>query len=341
MGVLIHHSFAAYVFQVTGRWSWSESPVLNQLGQSTVAMFFMITGFLFSIKAADRQINWQSFYIGRLARLAPLYVVFVAIVVLLVLYQSAWRLMVSPAEFVQQVLRWLIFVCFGRPDINGFRDTWILVAGVNWSLAYEVYFYVVGVPILHFGYRMLGWVGMSNLICCLVAALLLCRGVGWLQGGNSLYASQFLFGAFVAYVRDFVVWDRRWGRAILVVGAVGAILVLGVKLHSHDVTAILCAGLLLLASVKGVSVFGLLRLPAVVWLGEVSYGVYLLHGIVLVSVLGYLASFGGLSGFGWVSLSAVVSAVAAVVVLLSTLSYRFLERPVMRIAKLRFGRAGT
>src|SRR5476649_2958569 len=47
LAVMIHHSFTAYGYFMRGQWIWSSSSIFNQLGQSSVAMFFMITGFLF------------------------------------------------------------------------------------------------------------------------------------------------------------------------------------------------------------------------------------------------------------------------------------------------------
>jgi hypothetical protein len=68
-GVMAHHSVTAFVYFNTGDWSWSHNPALNHLGQSTVAMFFMITGFLFTEKCSAQTVNWRSLYISRGARL--------------------------------------------------------------------------------------------------------------------------------------------------------------------------------------------------------------------------------------------------------------------------------
>jgi peptidoglycan/LPS O-acetylase OafA/YrhL len=337
IGVFIHHSFAAYIFFTVGRWSWSESSILNQLGQSTVAIFFMITGFLFYIKAESRSINWGRFYLGRLVRLAPLYIVFVAVVVLLVFAHSSWEIRVGPGELVSQVLRWLAFVCFGRPDINDYRDTWILVAGVNWSLAYEVYFYFLVFPVLHVGCRLLGAKKMSMTVCAVLIAFLLCRGFGWLRGGNSLYLSQFLAGAAVAFLKDLSYFRGIRAIRVLWISAVLSLIILGFKNDARDVISLVCAAVVLLACARGVSAFGILKFRGALWLGEISYGIYLLHGILLVGALNLLTTVVDLSKLTLVAYSGIVIFVLFLVILIASISFRLMERPAMQRFRLRFG----
>jgi peptidoglycan/LPS O-acetylase OafA/YrhL len=59
------------------------------------------------------------------------------------------------------------------------------------------------------------------------------------------------------------------------------------------------------------------------WVGKISYSVYLLHYFVLLSLLSWLPSSGSyLIGF---------SLVLAVTLLVSWLSYKFVERPLQRV----------
>lgn len=52
--VFLHHSAIWYFCLRTGQWKVPPSNLYTHFGQSSVAMFFMITGFLFSLKLIDR-----------------------------------------------------------------------------------------------------------------------------------------------------------------------------------------------------------------------------------------------------------------------------------------------
>lgn len=51
--VFLHHSCIWYFFLRTGQWQAPPSNLYNHFGQSSVALFFMITGFLFFSKLID------------------------------------------------------------------------------------------------------------------------------------------------------------------------------------------------------------------------------------------------------------------------------------------------
>ena len=79
--------------------------------------------------------------------------------------------------------------------------------------------------------------------------------------------------------------------------------------------------------------FGLLSNRAAVVLGDISYGVYLLHGLLLSLTFMFIlgptraASIG--AGTHW----AVATAIGAGVVIAAALTYRFLEAPAMKQVK--------
>jgi peptidoglycan/LPS O-acetylase OafA/YrhL len=104
--------------------------------------------------------------------------------------------------------------------------------------------------------------------------------------------------------------DGRWPRPVLLLG--------------------LSASFFIVAS--GNRLFGLLSNRAAMLLGDISYGIYLLHGLVLYIFFEYLLGrplAAQLSASGhWLWVAALVVAT----VLLSWLSYRYLEMPMMQRA---------
>ncbi|RYZ83642.1 MAG: acyltransferase, partial [Proteobacteria bacterium] len=70
--VYLHHSCIWYFYLQTGRWEVPPSSLYTMLGQGAVALFFMVTSFLFATKilySKANRIDWFGFYILRAARL--------------------------------------------------------------------------------------------------------------------------------------------------------------------------------------------------------------------------------------------------------------------------------
>ena len=74
MFVFIHHSSSWYYFARIHQWSIIPSSLFNQFGSTSVALFFMITSFLFFSKLIDnywRPFDWLKLYVGRVVRIMP------------------------------------------------------------------------------------------------------------------------------------------------------------------------------------------------------------------------------------------------------------------------------
>ena len=98
--VFLHHSCVWYFYVRSGRWETPPSQLYVHFGQSSVALFFMITGFLFYSKLINahrhRSFDWERLYIARVLRLTPLYLFAVALMLFLVILKSAGALHESP-----------------------------------------------------------------------------------------------------------------------------------------------------------------------------------------------------------------------------------------------------
>src|SRR5205823_3935296 len=86
-GVFIYHSSIWYYFVRSGKWDVPPSRVYRNLGQASVMLFFMITGFLFCsklLRGRSELIDWRKLYVSRFLRLVPLYILAIALMVLTV-----------------------------------------------------------------------------------------------------------------------------------------------------------------------------------------------------------------------------------------------------------------
>jgi len=326
LGVLVHHSYAAYGYFAYGRWTWSSSAVLNQLGQTTVALFFMISGFLFTTKVMSPTVDWKALYLSRIARLTPLYALVVSVVFLAVFALSDGVIREPAWDIVAELVQWLAFVCFDRPNINDFPMTWTLIAGVNWTLKYEVLFYLFWVPVLYGVARLLPpyarFVAALAAIC--IAMALLMNGV--LSG---MYITHFLGGILVAYAYAISPIRSLMQKMLFRYLAVAAAVLLLFMPDSNNVLALFCALIIFTAIVGGASAYGILATRGALWLGDISYGIYLIHGLVLWFTLYTLRGMFDLQQIGLLSYVAVVVMVVGAVVMLASLSYAKMEKPIM------------
>lgn len=337
-GVVLHHSLIAYTYFTTGAWDWTRNPVLNQLGQTTVALFFMITGFLFTVRCTSATVDWRRLYISRFARLTPLYLVVVAAVFVEIMALTGFRLQVPPVELAMQAVRWLAFDLFGRPNINGFTGTWTLIAGVNWTLAFEWKFYVFGLPLVYLASRVVSGRGM--LIGALVIWGACVAGLAIHPGQvQSLTYIYFLaFAHFVAGIFVALAWkdealrkamSTRWFRGLACLG----VLAIGCAVDSRAALPYVGATCVFAAVLGGASLFGVLSTRSAIWLGDISYGVYLCHGLLIWNVFFALRAAGLLVAVNSYWFVPLVLALGAAVTILASVSYLVLELPTIAVGK--------
>jgi peptidoglycan/LPS O-acetylase OafA/YrhL len=338
LGVFMHHSFTAYGYFTRGEWTWSSSALFNHLGQSSVALFFMITAFLFSKRllvssTAGRPVGWSGLYISRFARLVPLYAVVVSAVVISVFALSDWTLREPLVELGRELASWYLFVVTGQPDINQLPQTWTVIAGVNWSLKYEWYFYF-SLPLLYWPLRL--WAGPKCTrlaIACFAFVLL----IGFVRPREIteiwLYLLHFACGILAALIYQDQKLNRVISSRIFRVMAILAVACLGLLPNSHSAIAVGLTFIFFLAVLGGYSIGGCLKLPAVIWLGEISYGLYLAHGLIIFWTLHCLNEWGVLSKIDLVVYAPIVVGMAIVVVVIASVSYIYLEKPSMKWGK--------
>lgn len=334
VGVFVHHSFAAGGYFQTGRWQWSESAVFNHLGQTTVALFFMITAFLFSSRLMAGPVNWRAMFASRVMRLTPLYVVFTAAVFVSAMHFSGWTLHEPVSRIARELSLWAAFGVLGRPDINALPMTWTLCAGVNWSLHYEWVFYffmpVLLVLLTPLRKRMLA----RAAVLAFFALLLWLAIVGQQISGSWLYRLHFVCGVAVALMyRDPSAQRILRSRKAQAMGcaALGALL----AYKNGNGAAQLLLSTVFFAAVTG-SGRGLLHLRPVRWLGEISYGVYLLHGLVLFWVLSFIGS--AISEISVPGYALLVIAVGSVAVAVASILHFVIELPGISLGARLGGR---
>jgi peptidoglycan/LPS O-acetylase OafA/YrhL len=238
---------------------------------------------------------------------------------------SEWHLNESPLTLLKSIVSWLGFTILGTPDINQIKNTNLIIAGVTWSLVYEWIFYAALPIIALLSARK---VPFSALLLSAVISLLLYR---------LIHPDPFILIAFLGGIAAAVI--VRWGKlnALLRSNWIAPILILLLyqswTLHYKpwNPQTLLILTIVFTAISAGNSIFGTLDKPVPRKLGEVSYGIYLFHGLILYGVL-QLSPIGQLAALQTSSIYLVVIlGITTFTVALSCISFRFIEAPAMAL----------
>ena len=321
--VFLFHSACWYFFLRTGKWGGLPSHLYTHFGGSAVALFFMITAFLFGTKVLDsreRPIDWQRLYVGRVMRLTPLYLFAMLLLFALVAIESHAALREPLRDLLRNVAIWLGFAIFGEPDLNGVADTTQLLAGVTWSLPYEWFFYLL-LPLLALlagGRPPLRWV-TAGIAVAIVIALGLSNRIAYLS---------FLGGIVAAFAaRSPMLRARLSGNT----GGIAACICMATAVllfpsaYSRPTLPLLTIAFVIVAC--GNTLFGLLISGAARKLGQMAYSLYLLHGAFLFTIVHYLIGVDTARAFTPAQHGLTILLCTPVLVLLCALSYRLIEAP--------------
>lgn len=330
--VFLHHSCIWYYYLRTGQWQVPNSNLYTHFGQSSVLVFFMITGFLFFSKLIDgrtKSIDWGRLFISRFLRLVPLYLFAMLLLFIIVAYLSGGILHETLPALIGNILLWLGFTIFGAPDLNGFPFT-LIIAGVTWSLPYEWLFYfslpllalIVGVmppiPYLALGAAcvavIMTWNPQFHPYVQMTAPLL--SFVGGISA--ALLVRWELFRQFAA----------QWFSSLIVLGCLVWVVAAYPSVNGPIPLLLLSVAFALVAC--GNNMFGTLTSPVSRTLGEMAYSLYLLHGILLFVVFSFILGKPQAREltpeFHWLW----VAGVTPVLVLICFATFRFIESPAMQ-----------
>lgn len=316
-----------------GQWAAPAVGFVNQMGLGSVALFFMITGFLFypRILKGIEHIDFVSLYVARIFRILPLVIVSV-VVITTIIYT---RTRIAPGwELAPAWVRWISG--WDEPDLLGYADSGRLNAYVLWSLYYEWVFYLILLPataLLVSVARRLNvpsWMVPVGLVVAAIVARKL-MGQGSTHPGIMKYLPLFFFGmiAFECQARPALAARLRGPVA----GALAAVGLLGGMIwQSHPFGGALpLFAFFFICVACGNTIFGMLRTRGALVLGECSFGIYLLHGILLDALFVSLLPAVPAPSMGL--LAVLLPVIMLAVVLVSAGAHLLIERPGIEAGK--------
>ena len=342
-GVFMHHSVIWYFYIQTNQWEVPPTSVYTNLGAICVSLFFMITGYLFFGKilcSRERPIDWIYLYTSRIFRLTPLYLFVIIALSLLVGMLSGWTLHQPIMLFAKGIANWIAFSIIRAPDLNGISRTSLMTAGVTWTLAYEWLFYL-SLPALALLLRSKVSVLLAISCSSLIVFFVIYRV------DPVFFPTSFIKGGIAAYIVRLpkVVFFLRKPACSLVtificLGSIGGLF------STTAASMFLAIAFFIIAS--GNTLFGILSNRAAIYLGDVSYGIYLIHGLLLFITFVFVIGAPTAKLFSPMLYWFTIYGAAIVLVVISALTYRFIEAPAMthvwrtaNIVRLLLGRSAV
>lgn len=285
--VMMHH-FDLWMAKTHDGAAWGNSSLLlfHNFGPGGVALFFMTTGLVFypRIRRGFAKVDWRATYISRLFRILPLQLVMVAVAVAISLYMARGMARGDVVGNLKALAFWIS--SYGEPPLFGYQDSGSINAYVLWSLWFEWIFYFFLLPLLalirdHTRSRIPGWVIPAVLVPIGLIVEPLIQHF-FKHPTLMLYLPLFACGMI-----GFELRENPKARRILASPAVAilsAALLIFAAISAWDPYTLpqLPAYALFFACIAAGNAFGgLFALRGSVVLGEISFGLYLIHGTVL------------------------------------------------------------
>lgn len=315
--VLLHHFTLTYNWKVEGAWMVNNLFVGN-LGSIPVSLFFMITGYLFIGKISKGVSSWPELAVGRIFRIYPLYILMLAIIysVYFVTYEGE----TSFSSLVKSLAAGMAF--FLQP-INGY-NIGRSISGVQWTLFYEALFYI-SLPLLSFIIKK----GRTSKIYSVIsgAVLFLC-----FYKTSIRYELFILFaiGGIAYYVKQLSIKFLKSHACSII--AIIICLIAFTQTTSYSWYQMILIGMLFILISSGNDIFGSLRKNGLVYLGDISYSIYLTHGFILYAAFTVFNVY-DLSGVPRVGFYILFPIIFFVTVIVSIFTYKMVETPFIRIGK--------
>ena len=307
---------------------------LTETLSAGVDIFFVISGFVMWHTTRGCEITPWQFFLNRLIRIVPLYWLVTLLLVSVALIRP--ELLQRTVFDLPHSIASLLFLPWPRPRVP---DEILPVVVTGWTLNYEMMFYSV------FAFTLLmRTVPALVFLSVTFAALLI---VGWTSSNltiQSFYGNtiiiEFLFGvmAGVAMTEGF-----RLPKQVAVAMMITGVLLLALSTGWAGPRFLLW-GVPAFAIVAGAVFYEkTAKIPSAVLLkhlGDGSYSIYLLHGIVMAVVAKLIRTMGMEHADTAGAIFMIVAAIAVSCVT-GLISYRVVERPSHRMLKRLIGTRRT
>ncbi|MEW6077807.1 MAG: acyltransferase [Thermodesulfobacteriota bacterium] len=296
-------------------------------GDMGVTLFFIISAFslcytMGHYRGHDRSL--LSFYLRRFIRIAPLYYV-----LLLVHIYRGWRYYTHGKNRLD-ISDWsanLLFV------FNLFADNQVGIVWACWAIGVLAIFYLIFPLLYQFFDNIWKCLVLVVLTLLLAHALEPILGRQYFQWSFLRHLPMFAIGMLVFYALNRIAEIR--GKRIIGAALMCLSLLFFVLLLRRDLISYYWQGLVFSSLILGLafSPFTLIVNRSTLFLGKISYSMYLWHPLLVFWLIPYYRAVSGLTIPLSVKYAIVVTSTLALLLVISYLSNRFIEEPGAKAGK--------
>ena len=311
-GVLTHHIFLFYA-----PWQFSAAPFaqvagwIQRYGWTLVDLFFVLSGYVFAqVYLRDETLRSQkglaSFWVARFARLWPLHLTMLVLIAI-----------VHPANQANTVYAFLAHLAMLQAFVIPVAGTY---DGSTWSITVEVLCYAIFATFYAHGRRALLWTTALMIGLALISQTLISHPGGPFAG--SVFRRG-LLGFFLGQA----LWHCRGRLSKIPMLVLAASLLAGLWIEVGPYSPVLPLTLLTWPSALLLALrLKVMESPAMVWLGDRSYGIYLINLPLIQAV----ASICEGHELGTTRIVTIQLAIVVMALLAAELSFRWIEAPSRR-----------
>jgi peptidoglycan/LPS O-acetylase OafA/YrhL len=269
--VAFHHNEFSYNFFLTSHWN-NNLPYEFFIGKFAVAIFFIISGYLFSDINYQGE-HWVGFYIKRFFRIAPMCYISSTLCIIISIYIGAKN--GNNADF-KDILYWFdAGITNIHPAVYGVKYSHLINAGVTWTLVWEWLFYF-SLPLFVIVS------GNKNKLAIILTIITFCFYIySKFDYGAAVFVALFAVGGLCKQIKNILARKNfTINKKYLEVISIIIVAYLFFKLDNPlSLSSTVVYFFLFLCFSLGADWFGLLTSRGFVKLGDASYSIYILHGI--------------------------------------------------------------
>ncbi|GAB3961725.1 hypothetical protein GCM10028805_61260 [Spirosoma harenae] len=222
---------------------------------------------------------------------------------------------------------WVTFTLIGNPDINRIQNTWIIVSGVTWTLKYEWIFYL-SLPMVN----SLMANHKHNIIAIIISALL-CFYFTYFFTYDFIYFIPFLSGIIASFLirsSGFVDFAKSKAASYGLILLIATLIITLSFISVYNIFPfIVMTGIFVLIAC-GNNLFGILSHELGRRIGQLSYGIYLFHGIVFFVFFKFILEYQVASGLSSLQHWLCISLLTPVIIAIAYVLHIYIEIPSIK-----------
>lgn len=277
--MFVSHASTWQQYLIDGTWRTPDNPVYAISGQTGIIIYFMLIGFIFTkeiISTTSTQGKWIQKYTALFLRITPAYILMLIGAFCLALTKTLQIHKNFQTCNLSDFLSWIAFTIPGAPELCQLKETNITVAGFTWPIAYEWTFYF-SLPFIAIALkRKPSWATLATcgalfLLCATqipkYSAVYISLGIGALSAiMDSHYPLQIVkkssLASSIAVI--LLIANGFWHNTTSYTSP--SIFIIGISFHAFG---------------SGNSLNGLLHSKTLQLLGNFTYSLNLLHGLII------------------------------------------------------------